>query len=349
MDINDLKKKLLKSQFDTRQRVMLYQEILIGIEDNVSIPEIIKDIHAVYVRKKSPFKVMTKEWLVGSASGKRFSEYTKGWIPDNELFLISAGEEKDKLNESFSELIRIVSEQEELIKSIKSKIYPQIFLFFALSGAIYAFSSKLAPGFKKIMPEDQWPTSAQHYFAFSDWYVANGHYLIFAMIAFLIISFLSFKTLTGEIRNKLDKYPPWSAYREIQSAQFLVVVSGMVKSGIAMKDILSNLNKNSSPYLKSHLKKMIFKLARGVGDGESLNTGLLNEDIVDKVTNYSKRSGFHKGIMALGRRSSREMIEKIEKGANKAGSYINYAIYLYVGFTIVALSEMVSTMISGNV
>jgi type II secretory pathway component PulF len=348
MDMYELKKWWAKNQFDVRQRLLMYQEILMGIEDNVSINEIIKDIHAVNVRKKNAFEIMTKEWVIGAASGMRFSQFAKGWIPDNELFLIASGEEKDKLNESFEELIRIVTEQEELVKSVKSEIFPQIFLFFALSAAIYGFSLKLAPGFKKILPEEKWPEITKMYFSFSDFYVDYGPYLIVIALIFAILAFSSFKVLTGDFREKLDKIAPWSIYKNIQAAHFLIVASGMIKSGIALKDVLKNLDQHSFPYLSWHLNKMLRKLTRGEGEGMSLNTGLLDEDTMDRIANYSKRSGFHKGMLSLGRRASKEMISRIERGASRSGSYINYAIYIYIGFTVAALSEMVSSVISSS-
>lgn len=345
-DLQKIKLAIAKNNFDVAQRVLMYEKIMMGLEDGVSIREVISDLHKRYVKRDKIFQHMTREWIASVDSGQNFSIAIKEWVPESELYMIAAGEEKNNLLESFGELIRTTRDQEELAKTVKKKIYPQVFVLAALVSVIYGFSKYLAPGFKEMTPEEEWPDMAVNYFAFSDWAIAYFPYIGAFMGVFGLLALVSFKLLRGPLREALDKYPPWSVYREIESAKLLVVLSGMLKSGIAINDSIEKLNKFSTPYMKGHLNKMRARLSTGMDEGTAMSTGLFPDDLADDVIDFSKRSGFSKGIMSLGRRMSKQTSEKIADGADKVGKYLNYAIYLYVAFTVIAVSEIVTAMIN---
>lgn len=335
---------LAKDRFDTNARLVMYEKLGSALSEGITILDIVSDLHKRYVRRKNPISYMTGKWISKIKKGENFSEAIKGWAPEGDIYLLAAGEERNNLEESFSELIRITNEQKKLKKLVSSDIYPQFFTLAVLLGVIYGFSSYIAPQFKDLISEDKWPPVAIYYFAFSDAVLNYFAYIAAAMVLLIGLSAWSFKNLTGPLRTRLDKFPPWTIYKEMESANLLIVISGMVKSGIAVNDAITKIEKFSPKYTSFHLRTMKRRLAAGINEGEAMNTGMLPQDLADDVIDYGKRAGFSKGILSIGRRAGDEVVEKIGNNISKIGKLVNYSIYGYASFAIMSISGLVDAM-----
>mgnify|MGYP005840709709 CR=1 FL=1 len=348
LSFGGIDKKLAKNSFTIKERLFFYEELVIGIEDGVAMLDIVDDVFEGYKRRGSILSVMAKEWSVDMKSGRTFANALSSWVPESELYLIASGEEKNNLAFTINELIYTVKEQEELSKSIKKKLLPQVLVIFVFFLIVYGGSKYISPGFKELIPEKSWPEISRNYFLMSDWAVNYVPYIGTLLLISFISIFATFKSFTGSFRNILDDYFPWSVYKKIQAASFLIVLSGMIKSGIATRQSIEKLYKFSSPYMKTHFTKMNFRLSKGIQEGSALDTGLFDKTTVVKIENFGKRSGFSKGILSIGKRVAKETRENLDSLADKIGKYVTYLIFGYVGFSIVALSSLVSAMIDSS-
>ncbi len=348
LDFKAIKRKfqtmLAKNHFDVTARLVMYEKIGTALTEDVSVLEAVGDLHKRYIKRKNPIGYMTGSWIQSIKAGNTFAEAIREWVPEGDVYLIAAGEDRGNLKESFDELLRVTEEQRKIQSLVSSNIYPQFFTVALLLGVIYGFSSYIAPQFKDLIPEEKWPPIAIYYFGFSDAVLKYFAYFGAVLTVVIVLVGLSFKNLTGPVRQTLDKLPPWTIYRELESTKLLIVLSGMIHSGISSSDAISKIEKFSSPYTRYHLKLMRQRLAMGINEGEAMNTGMLPEDLADDVMDYGKRAGFSKGIMSIGRRAGNQVVKKIESNIGKVGKTINYLIYGYAGFAIVTISELVSQM-----
>lgn len=341
---NKFKMMLAKNHFDVNARLVMYEKIGTALSENVSILEAVSDLHKRYIKRNNPLSYMTGSWIQGIKKGNTFANTLKEWVPEGDIYLIASGEDRNNLKESFDELLRVTEEQRKIKKMISSSIYPQFLTIAILLGVIYGFSSYIAPQFRELIPAEKWPPIAIYYFGFSD--MVLKYYIHFSVTLALLVGFTawSFKNLTGPIRRVLDRIPPWTIYREMESANLLIVLSGMIKSGIATNEAITKIERFSPSYTSYHLKLMRKRIAMGINEGEAMNTGMLPEDLADDVMDYGKRAGFSKGIMSIGRRAGNEVVSKIEGNIGKVSKSVNYLIYGYAGFAIMTISELVAQM-----
>lgn len=71
-------------------------------------------------------------------------------------------------------------------------------------------------------------------------------------------------------------FPPWQWYRIWQGAAFLLGLSALLKSQVALKKALDILAEGASPWLSERLVSARSEILRGRNLGESLRAGNLN-------------------------------------------------------------------------
>jgi len=343
LHLKKLNRFLAKNAFNEDARLKLYHNILNGLKENISHIDIIIDLHARYKATEDSAQFMTEEWIDGFENGKEFSEVAKDWIPSSEIFLIVAGEKSENLSKSLEELIRVSGEKKKLKALAKKTVVPQLISLTMLFAIIYFFSSFMAPSFKEMVPEEDWSPLSVNYFNFSDWMVNNMIFVVGIVLAVIITVGWSFKNFTNpSIRPIIDKYPPWTIYREIESANLLISLAGMLESNVSLNHGLKHVKDHASKYTKGHLVKIIRQFERGSDDGSAMDTGLLPTDVSYEVKDYGKRAGFARGIVSIGGRISKEVIVKVEKQSSLFAGITKFSIFGYAGFTIMAIMDVLN-------
>ena len=153
---------------------------------------------------------------------------------------------------------------------------------------------------------------------------------------------LSLPKLYGSYRVFLDKIPPWSIYKRIQSGYFLINLSAMLSSGVSPIKSLESMSKLANPYFKWHLKKMIAGISSGKKEGDALNTGFIPEEMMDDIIDYGRLSSFSLGIQRVGERA----IEKTSIFLKTASTIVKNIIML--GFTLFLIFTMGSILALGQ-
>ena len=87
-----------------------------------------------------------------------------------------------------------------------------------------------------------------------------------------------------------------------------------MKAGVPAYDALKTMTKNSSPWMKAHLVRMMNSMSMGGGNmGRALDTGLLDDETAGDVQDYSRLGSFSDAIYILGSRSLEQGIKLIEE------------------------------------
>ncbi|MDI8617262.1 conjugal transfer protein, partial [Salmonella enterica subsp. enterica serovar Lubbock] len=125
-------------------------------------------------------------------------------------------------------------------------------------GLVAIFCITLVPTIKQSVPLEKWNTLQTgvwyFYVAITDYW-----YLMLAVVATLAVTvYRSLSVWTGNLRFWFDRFPPWSVYRRLQGASFILNVNAMLSAGIPIETAIRGLVESStSPWLLERLEAIL--------------------------------------------------------------------------------------------
>ena len=353
--------KYLKFRLGLKARIGIYKKLKSFTEEEFPVYDSLLKFKTRYDKKKDFRGKIIGLWLENMKHGLSFSQSIKGWVPDSELNLITAGEEGKGVEKGLGEAIKFAESSQKIKNTIiAGSAYPAVLLAVVV-GFIAMFSIKMAPTYLTILPVERWPEMGQNFYHLSKfivdyWYILLG--------GGLVIGFATASTMTkwtGRIRQVFDRLPPWSVYKVYQASAFLISLASMMQSGTPLNDALKRIKKSSSPWTGEYLELMLKNLRKGGQNfGQHLNVGLLDEETAYDVIDYSELGKFEEAIYSIGEKNLEESVERIEKRM----SIVRNLMIVLVGVTVgviyytsidlnstvaeAASSSTTSTMKSGN-
>lgn len=321
----------LKFRFNLKSRINLYEKLKAYTEEEFPIYDSLVKFKNRYDKKKDFRGLIIKEWLSNMEHGNSFSKAIKGWIPESELNLISAGEEGKGIEKGLYEAIRFAKSSEKIKKAIINNAQYPITLLLVISIFIAMFSVQIAPTYLKILPLEKWPDLGRYFYYVSS-FLLNNWYIMIAILFGL--SYATIKTLgtwVGPTREFFDKIPPWSIYKVYQGCSFLIGLTSMMQSGTPLNDALKKIKNVSSKWTSGYIEDMLKNLKRGGRNfGQHLNVGLLDEETSGDVIDYSELGKFEEAVYAIGEKNLIDSIEKIEKRM----AIIKNVMIVFVGIVV---------------
>jgi type II secretory pathway component PulF len=343
MDLNNLKLSLLKARFGVSKRINFYERLMSYVEEGYPIVDTLKKFKFRYDKNKDFRGKIIAIWIEKMNRGASFTKAIKGWVPETELSLISAGESGQGISIGLKEAIRFTLASRKIKNTIISgSAYPLLLLVIVL-GAISGFAKYMAPTFLTIIPLARWPDDARNLYSISSFVVNDWMYLLTALVAVTFVISYTMARWSSVVRRKVfDKIPPWSIYKSYNNSAFLINLSSTMKSGVSLNDSIKNMSSNAGPWFNFYLKKMLLNLRKGGKNyGEHLDVGFLDQETAGDVIDYSELGKFEKAIYSIGEQNIEKSVVRIQ-----AQMAIVRGIMLFViAFTI---SSIYSTSVSLN-
>jgi type II secretory pathway component PulF len=309
----------LKLQFGAQQRIRVYQKLNRFLSSSVSLRQALEIMyqHASEDgrKPKNATALVLLQWIRSVKNGQSFGQAIQGWVPDSDRLVIEGGEAAGNLPQAIERAVMISEALRTIITAIFAGIAYPVMLFIAAIFFLIFFGIQVIPQFDDLLPRDQWTgigaqMSMMSYFV-QDW-------LVYLMIVIAAVSILIAATMTrwtGKLRTKFDKYPPWSIYRLVIGAGFMLTVSGMIKAGIAVPKILTMLQRGASPWYVEKLSKTLYQVKNGHNLGEALyRTGFNfpDKDTVSDLRSYANLNKFDETLQRLGEEWLADAIKRIK-------------------------------------
>lgn len=257
--------------------------------------------------------------LGDSRFGGRISRVMKPDIPASDAMIISAFEEAGKPREGF-DIARESAERSAQIKKIykSAAIYPSISII-----AIIAVSSFLVTAFPKVGDPAKWPDISRIAYEYMQFLASNAMVIIGGLVLFGILlsseySPLSFSRFSGRLRERLDKtLPPWTMYRQLQSATMLLLLSALIQSGLSTSAALHTIANGSGKWMQYYLSRIIRKIGDQTNEQivYAFKNSLFDERMYFRLESSSLRGGFDNALIRLATTSFGKIIDTAKKQA----------------------------------
>lgn len=320
-----------KSAFG-RIRAEFYEDLAESLDDKaVLVTELTKHLTRAH-KKRSKLAGLYALWL-RRMDTMSFTAALKGTVPGMDSLVLQASEQTGNLPQGLRFLTFSVRAVAKIKGAIMGAITMPVIVGNMIVGMLYGFGAFMVPILSAIVPPERWPGMGKLMYALSS-VVLNYGLLIYAMLGITIGALIwALPNWSGPVRRKFDNVIPFSVYRDYNSAVMLVSLSGLMQSGASLVGSLKSMRASSPPWMAWHLGQVLQKLDReSASPARAFNTGILPEDIYERVVDYGERSGFQTALKKIGAQA----LEKLDKSVQAKAKLMN-SLLLFVSGTLMAL------------
>lgn len=311
-------------QFSKKKQLAFLEDLYLLINDGIPANRAIEMMTKVTTG-------ITREvalTLVESISqGQPLADGMKEWFSPNVVEIIRTGEAGGALAQTMKSAINMLSQQGIAMGGFVGAVaYPMIVIIMGCGIIIYLKASVFSQ-FAMIKPISAWPDAGQRLVGLAD-LIQGWWWLIIIGIVGLVIGLrIAFTTLTGEVRDFLDQYPPFSFYRRLASARLLETLGLLVSNGVVFKSAIKVMQYQANPYVASHLQQMEIMLGKGKSNiADVLDTGLVPTADLMRLRVMAEVKGFEHGLVRMGVKGTEDATATL-----KAISKVIGGILLVVG------------------
>lgn len=179
---------------------------------------------------------------------------------------------------------------------------------------------------------------------------SDGIFVIFgALIVLAVLALWSLPRWQGKVRTFFDKaIPPYTIYRRIQGATWLISYAALLESGMESKQVLQHIRQTASPWLEERLKTVQLALAKGRNIGEALRLsgyGFPSVDIIDDLEIFSTFPNLQAKLMVLAEQSladTRTSVSLTNKIISEVSKMVVAVIFAVMFFGLMGIIQSVA-------
>lgn len=327
LDCQPLLLRWRRLQFSRKQQRAFLEDFASLIEDGVPASQSIDVILSV---SEGITKTVAEAISASLAKGQSLADGMQFWFSHAVVEMIRVGELNGALPQTLRAASTLYAEYATTLNAfLTSVLYPLSVLVLALGMTAFIKTSVLQ-SFLEIKPLSVWPTVGKALYHIGAT-VESGWWLILITVIFLIAMVNNvLKNVTGEARRWIDGIPLVSLYRASLAARFMETLGLLITNGVVVRQALSTLQYDASPYLSWHLLKMEYHLSGGQENiADVLNTDLVSRGDLMRLRVVAKGKGFDQALISLGRQARQRTSKQIEAAGKLLG-----AVLLVVGAAI---------------
>jgi type II secretory pathway component PulF len=326
----------------------MYQSFADYLGQGIPVNDIVTMLAHSIVKAKAKsqlFQVKILDDLAQQMStGVDFSDALAKWVPLPEVMSIRAGMKSGDPVTGMRNTIDALDASSSMMSTIIGKLtYPAILLI-ALCALIFFFSVAILPKIGSVLDPASWPPPAKKLNSMSNFVREDWYIVIAVVVGLAILINWSLPRVVGPIRKILDKIPPYSFYKAFHSANILISLASLMRSGIPYVNALEELAKLSTPYLRKHLNQIIYNMSDGRDIGEAMDTGLFSTEMMVSIHMMSQNADFQAAINEIGRAAVQRSIDKISTIAGLLNAVALLGVTGYVGWVYYALFTVTNAM-----
>lgn len=343
-------RSLAQLTVDPISRARIYE----NLADKVAVGHKLRDAveqEAYWMSVESPWDmraIMLHQVIERMDDGEPFHRALQGYARDTEQLVLSSMVQVQDHAGVLRQAVRCLTVA-EAIKSqyLKMALVPAIALP-AIVGILVLLAVKIVPMLENSIPPERWAGIAAVLraiarFTLSPWaWVA----LVLALIL-VVLSILSLPRWTGRVRRRLEGLPPWSAYKAMVGAQWLIMLGGMLASGQKLVESLEQMNRSAQPWLKERVNAILELVHSGTKFGKALHRTGFNfpeSEVVRTLASSADLPNFDAILIRTGERWLERSQQQVAAQVARTARLVIIIIYIIIATVIVGILSMVGAL-----
>lgn len=348
--MNRFERYIYKKTFSATDRIEIYDNFRQYLLDGLSAQETFNKLVDNYTRRGknpgNPIGKILKECSQNLKNGFSLSESMREWIPDQELSIIESCDVAGRISDGFLNAMFIAEGTEKITSSVKASLMVMTYMFSLSFSMLVMFCVLLVPTIKQSVPLDRWNGLQLGVWYF---YVLVTEYWFLIGIILILGVYGIFKSLgswTGNLRFMFDKLPPYSIYRRLNGATFILNVNAMLSAGIPMENAISNMVRTcESSWMLERLDSTLKAIEAGE---ENLGTALdvtgydfPGEEAIIKMQSLFETSNTEGSL----KRFAERWLNKTVSGVENTGNVLKVVGYFGCAGSIALILLIMSDLI----
>ncbi len=315
MDFNDFNRSfnILQFKFDTNARTRLWRKVGKMIGDGIPIISALEEIRALR-SKKEPMAQALSEWIAQMNNGRKLSEAAKDWVSSEEIMLLTAGEQSGTLPETMNSIVIVTKAKTNIVAAIRNGLLYPAFLVGVAFGLMYLFSYKIIPAFTTAARGDYW-TGMARTIVDSAAIVQNWlHWFALVLVGLVVALFMSFSRWSSRTRTVWDRHVPYSIYRIMIGASWLIAMAALLEAGVRVEKALEQLMAQSGPWARVRIAAALRGIRSGLNLGDALHVSgyeFPDREIISDIRIYATKSGVDEAMRTIADEWIEESVERI--------------------------------------
>lgn len=353
--LSDFEDKFLRLQFGGKDRVRIYRKIIRFLDNGVPLPAALDTMwrHASQDGKKPKAigALVIDAWRRQIANGKPLGVAIQGWVPEADRVVIEAGEQAGNLSGAIDNACILYESQKRIRAAVIGGLAYPIVLVMTAIGFLIVFGTQVIPAFSTVLPRDRWTGVGWQMGVMSD-FVNTGLAPLLGALAFLVALMIwSMPRWTGKTRVKFDRIPPYSIYRLIRGAGFLLSLAAMVKAGLKVTMALRSLARDATPWYGERIGRTLAFVNEGLDIGDALYRTELefpDAETVADLRAYAKLDGFDEMLIKIGRENLDDTVARLEQQSavmRNAGIVLLGIVFIWIATGIFSLQQQISAAV----
>ncbi|WP_226020158.1 type II secretion system F family protein [Serratia symbiotica] len=340
--MNRLARFIYKITFNAQDRIEIYDDFRQYLLDGRSAKETFQKLIDNYSRRgKNPGNAIAQileECAENLDGGFGLGESLREWIPDQELGIIDSCDLSGRPEEGFLNAMGIAEGTGRIRRTVKATVMISGYLTLLSVGIVTLFCVMLVPVIMQAVPLSQWNSMQTGVYYFYLLLTQYGWAVVVLLGGIVTLVLLSLPRLTGRLRFFLDRFPPWSIYRRIHGAAFIMNVNAMLAAGIPMEKAVASMKEATR---SAWLYERLDALERAISAGE-MNLGqaldVTGYDFPDEQAIIKMQSLFEtKNSEGSLKRFADTWLEKTVGDVEKTGDRMRIGSLLGCGVLVAAL------------
>ena len=290
---------------------------------------------------------MLRIWKESLADGAFAAEMMR-WVPGTEAMIFGAyGLGRVEPADLFRAAARVCELKTKMVAAVVGAVRMPVLMLIAVLAIIWTGGGYLFPELVKHSRPELWLPSTPIVVGVSIWFHDEALYVVSVLVLGTALLWLAVVYWTGPGRSFLDRFPPFSLYRTVSGASFLLVLIELLATGTDLPSVLRRLQAGSSAYGASRVAAIREQMVSGLGFGEAMEeagTGFPEPALISVVQAIEQLPRWH---VELGRFVHR-WVERSEKTMELRAGMLR--LVMMVAVTAV-MSAVIVTMydLAGNV
>jgi len=308
-----------------KNRADLYYDIAVSLEDRVPLFTTFRKYES-RARRRNPGEALVYLEMMRALSSGSLTKAMRSIAPNSELLMIDALQSAGdiKMAEGLKFLSETAEKTDAMAQAASSALKYPLTMLVVFSLMLVGFSLHVVPILTGLLPPEKWPLLGRILYTISQIITHYGLFLFIGIVALSSFFIYSLPRWHGRVRQVVDKFMPYSFYRDYSGAMLVVSLSMLLRSGVSLRSSLDRSLAFSSPWMRFHIRRILRSLANAntANFGEAFKTGVLNQYLEDRVQDASERRNPADAFVRIGVGSIDRVIAEIRKSSTRMSSLV---------------------------
>ena len=322
-----------------RRRAAFYYDLGATLQDRVPLVTTLNKYHTRARSRKPTTALMYLTMLRGLQMGS-LSQALSGIASPVEQTLIDATQASGDatMAEGLVFMSMTVEKTDAMVSTMRKAVAYPLTLLTMFLAMMVGFAVTAVPILAEMMPPEKWPLLGRMLYSVSMVITNYGVWIGLLLVSLITAFLVALPRWTGPVRMRLDRYLPFSIYRDYASSLLLISLSSMMRSGVSLRSALERTLKFASPWTRWHVRRILSNLSKPNTPhfGQAFSTGVLNRELEDRVQDASERRDPVDAFVRMGAGSIDRMVKEMELRSARLNSMMLLVCGLVLGMFMLA-------------